>query len=227
MLWEKWRISSRFLLKASSAMQMLAKEKSKALWIRKNLFLFLTIRILKNIKKKQYFESNNCSLILQGLSFFYNNSAHIEILRDNKLQRIQFFYLPICHCLPKERKDEFNQMVNRETTNSKVFDLVSETKKLIKICENEEKLKIYFSQNKIVALFANYVNLWKDIAFLLSLLLNLFIVTSFSTYFGDRMEGERLFLSADIDYKSKFCKLNRFLLIFEQQLKPFLKLVGG
>lgn len=98
-------------------------------------------------------------------------------------------------------------MVNRETTNSKVFDLVSETKKLIKICENEEKLKIYFSQNKIVALFANYVNLWKDIAFLLSLLLNLFIITSFSTYFGDRMEGERLFLSADIDYKSKFLEI--------------------
>jgi len=53
---------------------------------------------------------------------------------------------------------------------------------ILKICEHEERffplfssylslislsLRIYFNKNKIFALFANYVSLWRDIAFLL------------------------------------------------------------
>jgi len=40
-----------------------------------------------------------------------------------------------------------------------------------------------------LALFANYVKLWKDIAFIFTLILNIFIIGSFSDSYGDRMEG--------------------------------------
>lgn len=39
---------------------------------------------------------------------------------------------------------------------------------------------MFFSKNKFIAIFANYVVLWKDLAFILTLLLNLFIILSYS-----------------------------------------------
>ena len=52
----------------------------------------------------------------------------------------------------QERKNDFNQKVNRETTNSKVLDLVSETEKLIKVCENEEKY-VFIGLKEIFLIF--------------------------------------------------------------------------
>ena len=43
----------------------------------------------------------------------------------------------------------------------------------------EEKLFIFFNNNKIIALFANYVNLWKDFCFILTLIINFTIITSY------------------------------------------------
>ena len=43
----------------------------------------------------------------------------------------------------------------------------------------EESLSIFFSNNRIIALFANYVTLWKDICFILTLFINFIIITSY------------------------------------------------
>lgn len=48
------------------------------------------------------------------------------------------------------------------------------------MCKHEEKLAVFFSKNKFIAIFANYVILWKDLAFILTLLLNLFIILSYA-----------------------------------------------
>jgi len=69
--------------------------------------------------------------------------------------------------------------------------------KLIEICSHEEWLKRYFAHNQFIALFANYVKLWKDLAFIFTLIINLFIVGSFSEKFGDRMHNYRLFMNPD------------------------------
>ena len=55
-------------------------------------------------------------------------------------------------------------------------------------------MRIYFNKNKIFALFANYVSLWRDIAFIFTIILNLFIISSYNTDKGDRFSGDlRLF----------------------------------
>lgn len=43
----------------------------------------------------------------------------------------------------------------------------------------DEELSIFFSKNKFIALFANYVTLWKDICFILTIWINFIIITSF------------------------------------------------
>lgn len=38
----------------------------------------------------------------QAVRFFAKNSATIEVIRDNQLERVHFILLPFCHNLPKE-----------------------------------------------------------------------------------------------------------------------------
>ncbi len=49
----------------------------------------------------------------------------------------------------------------------------------------------FLNQNKIIAIFAKYIKLWKDLSFLCSLILNLFIVLSFSVTKDDTSEKRR------------------------------------
>ena len=60
----------------------------------------------------------------QAFNFFANNSLHIEILRNNNLDLIFFIKLPYCHCLPKEKKTEFHENVDRNNSKSKVTALM-------------------------------------------------------------------------------------------------------
>ena len=101
------------------------------------------------------------------------------MIRNDQIEKIHFYKLPHCHYLPDETKDEFHEIVNRDSVNAKVSGLVDESSKIIEICKHEEELSLFFSQNKFIAIFANYVILWKDLAFLVTLLLNLFIILSF------------------------------------------------
>ena len=39
----------------------------------------------------------------------------------------------------KETKNDFHETVNRESTKAKVLSLVKDSKKIIKICEHEER----------------------------------------------------------------------------------------
>lgn len=69
--------------------------------------------------------------------------------------------------------------------------------------EHEKELEIWLGKNRILALFAKNVNLWRDVAFMLTLVLNFFIIFSYSIHFGDpndddysrRMYNPRLFFN--------------------------------
>jgi len=147
-------------------------------------------------------------LAKEGIRFFAQNSAHIEVVRNKNLERVYFFLQPFCHCLPKEIKNDFNDTVDRVSAQSKVNGLVQASDEIIQIMQHEERLKVFFGKNKFLALFAQHVNLWKDLAFILTIVLNFLIIFSFSEYSGDevndesefeaRMNHPRLFLNDDI-----------------------------
>ncbi|CAD8210359.1 unnamed protein product [Paramecium octaurelia] len=131
-------------------------------------------------KKNQKQKEINQEIFRETIQFFAYNSAHVEVVRNNQIERIQFYKPPYCKYLPKERKKEFHETVNRDSTNSKISDLIEQTDSIIEVCKHEEKLAVFFSKNKFIAIFANYVILWKDLAFILTLLLNLFIILSYA-----------------------------------------------
>jgi inositol 1,4,5-triphosphate receptor type 1/inositol 1,4,5-triphosphate receptor type 3 len=103
----------------------------------------------------------------ETIKFFGYNSAHIEVVRNEQIEKIHFFKLPHCHYIPDESKAEFHENINRDSVNVKVSGLVDEAGKIIEVCKLEEELSLFFSHNKFLAIFANYVTLWKDLAFLM------------------------------------------------------------
>jgi len=72
---------------------------------------------------------NHCAS--EGIQFFAENSAHIEVIREKKLEKVYFYYLPYCHALPKDIKNEFNDNVDRVSVQSKVNGLITESERII------------------------------------------------------------------------------------------------
>lgn len=61
-------------------------------------------------------------------------------------------------------------------------------------------LNRFFNTYKFLAIFANNVKLWKDIAYILTILLNIMIMLTYSNVFGDRMGKNKLFMSNDFSF---------------------------
>ena len=133
-----------------------------------------------------------------AFEFFFNNTAHIDVVRNNKLELVYFILLPFTKSLPKEKKTHFHEVVDRSNVKSKVQDLVNISDHYIEICKHEERLKIFFAKNSFLSIFANYVKLWEDLAFILTLLLNMLVLVSFSTIWSDRLYEPRLFMLNDV-----------------------------
>jgi inositol 1,4,5-triphosphate receptor type 1/inositol 1,4,5-triphosphate receptor type 3 len=131
----------------------------------------------------------------ESVKFFAKNSASIEVLRNGNLERIVFYKLSYCNYLPKESKIEFHENVDRDSVNSKISDLMDKANSLIEVCKHEETLTRFFNKYTFVAIFANYVILWKDLAYLMTLTLNVLIIMSFfsgDTGSDDHMYHERI-----------------------------------
>lgn len=83
--------------------------------------------------------------------------------------------------------------MDRDSTTSKVQALMGQCNNFLEVMEFDKWLQNYFNKNKIIAILANYVSMWKDIGFVMTILLNIFIFLSFSNRFGDRFTDYHLF----------------------------------
>lgn len=141
-----------------------------------DLFKLQTAEEQKEFEKKLELKL----LAREALQFFAKNSAQIEVVRNEQLESLQFIVLPFCHDFPKERKVSFNENCNRTSVKSKVKDLATEIPIFIKVAKHEHSLKLFFGKQKLIAIFVNYVSLWRDIGFILTIVMNIFILGSYS-----------------------------------------------
>lgn len=73
----------------------------------------------ENLKKRRQF------LFKKSMDFFKEKSAHIEVLREDKMLEKTYFYMPpFCFSLDKETKIKFNQDANRISVKAKVSSLL-------------------------------------------------------------------------------------------------------
>lgn len=66
------------------------------------------------IEKQEYRQ-----LFREALQFFVKHSGNIEIIRHNRIEKVNFILMPYCHYLPKETKNEFHELVNRDSPETK------------------------------------------------------------------------------------------------------------
>ncbi|KRX08878.1 MIR motif [Pseudocohnilembus persalinus] len=143
-------------------------------------------------KSKRKEEKNK--MYIDSFNFFAKNTAQIEVNRNEKIELVFFTKLPFSHFISQEQKRNFQDNVNRSTNKTKVEDLLAVSEDYIKQMKHQENLNHFFSHNPLLALLANYDKLWKDLAFLFTIIINIFILTSFSTKFStDRLYGYHLF----------------------------------
>lgn len=88
-------------------------------------------------------------------------------MRNNSIEKVRFILMPYHKELPKEYKTQFHETVDRISLKSKITGLIETTPSAIKVAKHELNLKMFFAKNKFIAIFANFVQLWKDLAFIL------------------------------------------------------------
>eukprot|EP00357_Protocruzia_adherens_P012877 CAMPEP_0115003954 /NCGR_PEP_ID=MMETSP0216-20121206/18921_1 /TAXON_ID=223996 /ORGANISM="Protocruzia adherens, Strain Boccale" /LENGTH=463 /DNA_ID=CAMNT_0002369863 /DNA_START=1584 /DNA_END=2971 /DNA_ORIENTATION=- len=127
-------------------------------------------------------EEDKRRIFQEAYKFFQRNSAHIEIVRGEILEKVYFFQQPHCHYLKKELKRDFHDNVRRVSQKSKVTDLLTAAPELIEKMEIEYKLKMWFRRN--------HFKLFKDISFFLAIMINIFVLYSFRRDGGPRLFQE-------------------------------------
>ncbi|CAD8131502.1 unnamed protein product [Paramecium pentaurelia] len=132
--------------------------------------------IMEQIKRKQEEKKKR---LKKAFMFFRARTAHIEVVRDDQIELVFFPLLPFSK-LNKDEKQSFQQTVDRSSAKSKVQDLMEKSPELIQIMRHEEEMNRFYKQYKIIGFFANYIQLWKDLAFYLTLIINIMIIGSFS-----------------------------------------------
>ena len=78
-------------------------------------------------------------LYKEAFHFFAKNSAHIEVVHGDHLEKVYFVKLSFCHHLTKEAKQDFHSKVNRTSIKSKISSLVDNSRFLIELAKHEEK----------------------------------------------------------------------------------------
>jgi hypothetical protein len=114
------------------------------------------------------------------MTFFAENTGSVEINWDDEIYTHWFPILTHFNFLPDHSKDKFHLEVERGTVQMKIRDLVNARAEIIQICEHEERLEKLYTQSSILLLVAKNVSFWREISFTLAIILNFFIIVSFS-----------------------------------------------
>ena len=153
--------------------------KSKILKVNINSEEHALYHELKDLKNSEKFRL--------ACKFFSDNSASIELLRDGKLEKINFFLPVYSGSLQSDVKEQFQVSVDRSSSKSKVFDLQREAKYLIRRAKQEYKIKQSVNKYKVFNLIYEYPHLWSTLGFY-SLLLCV-VVILFSYHYEEDSEN--------------------------------------
>ncbi|EGR27925.1 MIR domain protein [Ichthyophthirius multifiliis] len=132
---------------------------------------------LKKIKQRQIREK----LMDQAFKFFSQNTLHIEILREetNQLEKTYFYCPYFCKDLDKETKNKFNMNANRISVKGKVTSLIQESQDLIKVMKHNYSMNKWLKQISILHILSQQINLLRDVAFILAILINFLVLFSY------------------------------------------------
>ena len=153
----------------------------------------------ENEFKKLQKALENKQLLKETINFFRDNTRHIEIVKDGRLEKIYFPLLPYCKTLTTEHKRAFHENVNRTSTKTKIAGLMEHSDATLNFMKHEERLRLLFNKYKIIGVIASHSKLWQSCAFYTNIILNAFIRSSYSSKFQGNSNDPHLFMDPNIN----------------------------
>ena len=129
-------------------------------------------------------------------SFFESFTGNVEVMFNNSICKV---YFPLPHFYPGltiEAKDRFNNVVDRSSAKAKLNFLQQSIPEMMVVMEHEDRLQRFFSRHFLFAALTARPDFWGEFALLLTVLINIIILLSFSTYNTDRLSEYSLFYKA-------------------------------
>ena len=125
-------------------------------------------------------EEDRKKILDEAYAFFQVNSGNVEIIfTDKKICKVYFWIPPECHHMTEEAKENFHSIVDRSSDKTKIQFFIEKSGEMIEEMQHEFRLSKFYNKYKIVSFFTSHVTVWKELAFMMTLLLNFFIIASF------------------------------------------------
>jgi hypothetical protein len=135
------------------------------------------------------------NILSEAFYFFQKHTGNIEVVfTNNILTKVYFPIPPESSSLTIEIKENFQANVDRTTYKTKLQGLVNETTKIIEEYKHEHRLNKVFKKYKLLNFITANNSLWKDLAFMNTLLINFLILASYSEYHNTHRLKEPSFL---------------------------------
>ena len=124
--------------------------------------------------------------------YLEQHTGNIEVMFNGILCRIYFPLPPYAEVLSAETKERFHSRADRSSAKAKLMYLVKAADDLELQLRCEYTLQKFISRHWTLTLIAQNIALWRDLGFLFTLLLNVIILISYSSYGLDRLQWPSL-----------------------------------
>ena len=139
--------------------------------------------IRESIKKFKYSEvekvENTIKIQKEAYKFFHKHTGNIEVVFAGKIFRIYFYYPPEYKGLTKSIKEAFHQKAVRESDQTKLKYMLDNATEIISLIQNEFYMLNIMKKSKTIELVASNMEHLRKAAFILTLVLNFFILISY------------------------------------------------
>lgn len=135
-------------------------------------------------------------------NFFDKYTGKIEVVFNGNIFRVYFPLPAEFKGLTPEIRAKFHRNVDRDTDQTKLKYLLKKTESIIEQIQHEYRLINAIQNNRIISLVASKVYIWRDIAFALTVALNICVLLSYSIFNDShRMDEPALF---NLAYNSSY-----------------------
>ena len=111
--------------------------------------------------------------------FFFDYTPEIEILFKGQIIKYYVKLSPICKCLTREMKEEFNKNLDRTSTKTKIECLFNNVEYFEYQLNNGKNRMDAFQKHPTLDLLFNQYNFYMDVFYIISILLNLLLFSSY------------------------------------------------
>ena len=161
--------------------------------------LMMVTRISKTPRTQVQPEVNAPSLDEKRVyRYLEEHTGNVEVRFNGRLTRVYFPLPAYSKVLSAEMIEDFHTGVDRSSLKTKLSYMLEKASDVNIQLRCEYYLRHFVSKHSFVALLANNVSLWRDFGGLLTMILNVLILLSYSAYNTDRL-NEPSFLYFDSD----------------------------